>query len=75
MGRNRTGDVVSPTAGICFHAKSGVQVRAGETLMTVWAAGEEGLAAALPCLEEAVEYAAAPPAPRKLVLREIRAGV
>jgi hypothetical protein len=39
--------------------------------MTVWAASEEGLAAALPRLEEAVEYGAAPPAARTLVLKEI----
>jgi pyrimidine-nucleoside phosphorylase len=73
VGRNRTEDAVGPTAGIRVHAKSGAPVRAGDTVMTVWAAREEGLAAALPCLEEAVEYGAAP-APRKLVLQEIRAG-
>jgi hypothetical protein len=39
--------------------------------MTVWAASEEGLAAALPRLEEAVEYGDKPPAARTLVLKEI----
>jgi pyrimidine-nucleoside phosphorylase len=71
VGRSRTGDTVSPTAGIRFHQKSGGPVRDGDGLMTVWAASEEGLAAALPRLEEAVEYGAAPPAARTLVLKEI----
>jgi hypothetical protein len=39
--------------------------------MTVWAASREGLAAALPRLEEAVEYGDKPPAARTLVLKEI----
>jgi pyrimidine-nucleoside phosphorylase len=81
VGRNRKEDPVSPTAGIRFHKKSGEAVQAGDLVMTVWAATEEGLAAALPQLEAAVEYSsAAPPvqAPskpaspaKKLVLMEI----
>jgi hypothetical protein len=39
--------------------------------MTVWAAGEEGLKAALPQLAAAVEYSDAVPEPRKLILKEI----
>jgi hypothetical protein len=39
--------------------------------MTVWASSEEGLAAALPRLEEAVEYAASPPPEKTLILKEI----
>ncbi|MDR0402318.1 MAG: thymidine phosphorylase [Treponema sp.] len=71
VGRGRTEDTVSPTAGLQFHKKSGCPVREGDLLMTVWAASEEGLAAALPRLEEAVEYGSAPPAARTLVLKEI----
>jgi pyrimidine-nucleoside phosphorylase len=71
VGRGRTEDTVSPTAGIQFHRKSGDKVRDGDPLMTVWAASEDGLAAALPRLEEAVEYGSAPPAARTLVLKEI----
>jgi pyrimidine-nucleoside phosphorylase len=71
VGRARTEDAVSPTAGIQFHKKSGGKVRDGDPLMTVWAASEEGLAAALPQLEEAVEYGNAPPPAKTLVLKEI----
>jgi hypothetical protein len=41
--------------------------------MTVWARDEAGLAAALPQLQDAVEYSDTAPAPRKLVLKEITA--
>jgi pyrimidine-nucleoside phosphorylase len=71
VGRNRTEDVVSPTAGVQFHRKGGDRVTAGDLIMTVWARDEAGLAAALPQLRDAVEYSDAAPAPRKLVLREI----
>ncbi|MDR2470569.1 MAG: thymidine phosphorylase [Treponema sp.] len=73
VGRNRTEDPVSPTAGIRFHKKSGAAVQPGETIMTVWAATEAGLAAALPQLEAAVEYGPAPSPKPSLVLKEIRA--
>jgi pyrimidine-nucleoside phosphorylase len=71
VGRSRTEDTVSPTAGVQFHQKSGGRVRNGDLLMTVWAASEEGLAAALPRLEAAVEYGDKPPAARTLILKEI----
>jgi pyrimidine-nucleoside phosphorylase len=71
VGRNRTEDAVSPTAGVEFHKRGGDPVRAGDTVMTVWAGSEAGLKAALPRLAEAVEYADQPPPPRKMVLKEI----
>ncbi|GHU60880.1 thymidine phosphorylase [Spirochaetia bacterium] len=76
VGRNRTEDAVSPTAGVQFHHKGGDSITAGDLLMTVWARDEPGLAAALPQLRDAVEYnvpsfAGAAPAPRKLVLAAI----
>ena len=71
VGRNRTEDAVSPTAGVEFHKRGGDPVRAGDTVMTVWAGSEAGLKAALPQLAEAVEYADQPPPPRKMVLKEI----
>jgi pyrimidine-nucleoside phosphorylase len=71
VGRSRTEDTVSPTAGIQFHKKSGDRVRNGDPVMTAWAASEEGLAAALPRLEEAVEYGDKPHGARTLILKEI----
>jgi pyrimidine-nucleoside phosphorylase len=77
VGRNRKEDPVSPTAGIQFHKKSGEAVKDGDLVMTVWAATDEGLAAALPQLEAAVEYgpaSAASPSVKKLILMEIQSG-
>jgi len=71
VGRNRTEDTVCPTAGIQFHRKRGSLVKAGDLIMTVWAADEAGLNAALPQLAQALEYSGKPPAPRKLILKEI----
>jgi pyrimidine-nucleoside phosphorylase len=71
VGRARTEDAVRPDVGVQFHRKSGAAVSAGDPVMTVWAKDAESLAAALPSLEGAVEYGAAPPAARKLVLKEI----
>jgi pyrimidine-nucleoside phosphorylase len=75
VGRDRTGDEVSPTAGIQFHRKRGDAVKAGDPVMTVWARDEAGLAAALPQLEAAVEYGNQAPPLRQLVLKEIAGGV
>ncbi len=71
VGRARTEDAVHPDVGVQFHLKSGAAVSAGDPVMTVWAKDAESLAAALPALEGAVEYGSAPPAARKLVLKEI----
>lgn len=71
VGRNRTEDTVSPTAGIQFHRRSGDAVVAGELLATVWGKDAASLEAARPLLEEAVEYSSLKPEPRKLILKEI----
>ncbi|MDR2393879.1 MAG: thymidine phosphorylase [Treponema sp.] len=71
VGRNRTEDQVSPTAGVQFHKKRGDRIALGDRIMTIWAGHEACLAAAIRQLEDAVEYAETPPAPRKLVLQEI----
>jgi pyrimidine-nucleoside phosphorylase len=71
VGRNRTEESVSPVAGVRFLHKSGARVAAGETVMEVWARDEEGLAAALPQLEDALEYSDAAPPERKLILKEV----
>jgi pyrimidine-nucleoside phosphorylase len=69
VGRNRTEDAVSPTAGVQFHKKSGAALKAGDLIMSVWARDKDGLAAALPQLEDAVSYSAVPPEPRRLILK------
>ncbi|MDR1249564.1 MAG: thymidine phosphorylase [Treponema sp.] len=71
VGRNRTEDSVSPTAGIQFHRKGGDKVAAGDLIMTVWARDESGLATALPQLQDAIEYGDTAPEPRTLILKEI----
>jgi pyrimidine-nucleoside phosphorylase len=71
VGRNRTEDAVSPVAGVELHKKGGDAVRRGEIIMTVWGKDEAGLAAAMPQLESAVEYADAPVEKRHLVLQEL----
>lgn len=71
VGRNRTEDLVSPTAGVQFHKKRGDRIAPGDSIMTIWAADEASLAAVIPQLEDAVEYTELPPVPRKLVLKEI----
>jgi pyrimidine-nucleoside phosphorylase len=73
VGRNRTEDKVCPTAGVQFHAKRGSSVTAGDTIMTVWAATEEGLKASLPQLANAVEYSNKAPPKCALVFKEINA--
>jgi pyrimidine-nucleoside phosphorylase len=71
VGRDRTEDPVSPTAGVEFLRKSGDRVDAGEPVMNVWGKDEASLAAALPLLEGAVAYGASPPPSRRMVLKEI----
>ncbi|MDR3277111.1 MAG: thymidine phosphorylase [Treponema sp.] len=61
VGRNRTEDRVSPTAGLQLLRKRGAAVEKGEPIMRVWAGDRAGLEAALPRLEAAVEYAESPP--------------
>ena len=75
VGRDRTEDEVSPTAGVQFHRKGGDAVRQGDLVMTVWAKDEAGLQGAIPQLEAAIEYAAAPPQPRALILNEFRGSI
>ena len=72
VGRNRTEDSVCPTAGVQFHFKQGDEVKAGDVLMTVWGATDEGMDAALIQLALAIEYADSPPPERApLILKEV----
>jgi pyrimidine-nucleoside phosphorylase len=74
VGRDRAGDAVSPVAGVQFHKKSGDAVKAGDLVMTVYAKDDPALRAALPRLEEAVEYAAKAPPARTLIFNALHAG-
>jgi pyrimidine-nucleoside phosphorylase len=71
VGRDRAEDAVSPVAGVQFHKKRGCAVTAGERVMTVYAKHEAALAAALPLLEEAVEYADDAPPARSLIWKDV----
>jgi pyrimidine-nucleoside phosphorylase len=71
VGRNRTEDPVSPTAGIQFLKKSGAPVSRGDTIMIVWGKDGASLEAALPDLAGAVAYAPVPPEKKNLILKEI----
>ncbi|MDR0377872.1 MAG: thymidine phosphorylase [Spirochaetaceae bacterium] len=71
VGRNRTEDAVSPTAGVQIHKKRGSPVAAGDLVMSVWARDQAGLESALPRLEEAVEYGETAPPEQRLILKEI----
>jgi pyrimidine-nucleoside phosphorylase len=71
VGRDRSEDEVSPVAGVHFHKKHGCAVTAGECVMAVYAKDDAALAAALPLLEEAVEYADEAPEARNLIWKEV----
>jgi pyrimidine-nucleoside phosphorylase len=71
VGRNRTDEEVSPTAGIRFSLKHGDALKKGDLIMTVWGRDSASLETALPQLKDAVEYALSPPPERRLILKEI----
>lgn len=71
VGRNKTEDTVSPTAGIRFHKRSGDSVRTGDRVMTVWGKSAQSLIDAKPLIEGALRVQDTKPAPRTLILKEI----
>ncbi|NLJ10157.1 MAG: thymidine phosphorylase [Treponema sp.] len=71
VGRNRTEDVVSPTAGIQFHKRYGDPVQSGDIVMTVWGKSAQSLTDAKPLIEGALQIQDTRPAPRTLILKEI----
>jgi pyrimidine-nucleoside phosphorylase len=73
VGRNRTEDPVSPTAGIEFLKKRGDAVKKGEKIMSVWGKDQASLEAALPQISGAVEYSEKAPQARKLIFKELTA--
>jgi pyrimidine-nucleoside phosphorylase len=71
VGRNRTEDVVSPTAGIQFHKRYGDPVQSGDIVMTVWGKSAQSLVDAKPLIEGALQIQDTRPALRTLILKEI----
>jgi len=71
VGRNRTEDVVSPTAGIQFHKRYGDSVQSGDIVMTVWGKSDQSLKDAKSLIEGALQIQDTKPAPRTLILKEI----
>jgi len=71
VGRNRTEDVVSPTAGIQFHKRYGDPVQSGDIVMTVWGKSAQSLVDANPLIEGALQIQDTRPALRTLILKEI----
>ena len=70
VGRNRTGDSVSPLAGIEFLAPRGKRVEKGAAILRLWQ-GCRSLDAASACLEGAVEIGPEQVAPRTIVATRI----
>ncbi|MDR0877639.1 MAG: thymidine phosphorylase [Treponema sp.] len=73
VGRNRSDDPVSPTAGLQFLRKSGDPVKKGDMIINVWGKDPASLDEALPRIAEAVEYSPSAPPPRTLILKEVTA--
>jgi thymidine phosphorylase len=70
-GRARKEDTVSPSAGAVCLRKPGDEVEAGEPVLVLHADDRAALPAAVAALRGAIEVAAAPPAPRPLVVERI----
>lgn len=71
VGRNTTGDSVSPDAGFVFEKRRGDRVRKGETIAIAYGKDEACLQSAMALAEESIQISGAEPAPRRLILEEI----
>jgi pyrimidine-nucleoside phosphorylase len=71
-GRDRVDDPVDPAVGIFVNAKPGASVRAGDPLLEVVYRDEGRLARAAELLTRAIVIGDAPPAPRPLIVGEVR---
>jgi thymidine phosphorylase len=71
-GRDRVEDAVDPAVGILVHAKPGAKVSAGETLLDVVYREKARLESALDLITRAIVIDDAPPAPRPLIVGEVR---
>ncbi len=72
VGRNKTSDTVDPDSGIVFRKRQGDFVKAGETLMDVYARDEKSLEAGMNAISDAVTYSDEKVPEKKLILKEIK---
>ena len=72
VGRNKTSDSVDPDSGIVFRKRQGDFVKAGETLMDVYARDEKSLEAGMNAISGAVTYSDEKVPEKKLILKEIK---
>jgi len=71
-GRDRVEDAVDPAVGIIVNAKPGAKVKAGETVLDVIYRDKARLDTALDLIKRAIVIEDKPPAPRPLVVGEVR---
>lgn len=71
VGRNKTGDKVCADAGMEIFKRAGSRVKKGEVIMRIYGKDEPSLTAAAGIINTAVTYSEKPPAPQKLILKEI----
>jgi len=73
VGRNRTEDRVSPTAGFIFEKKRGAYVKKGERIAVAYGKDSESLESASPLASAAISITDTAPGSSPLVLEEITA--
>ena len=73
VGRNRTEDNVSPTAGFIFERKRGDLVKKGDRIAIAYGKDEESLDPAMVLAHKAVSISKEAPQPLSLVIEEITA--
>ena len=71
VGRNRTEDSVSPTAGFIFDKKSGYHVSKGERIATLFGKDSQSLEAAFPLALDAISIGDSAPSASSIILEEI----
>jgi pyrimidine-nucleoside phosphorylase len=71
-GRDRVEDAVDPAVGILVHAKPGAKVAAGQTVLDVFYREKARLDSALDLIKRAIVIEDQPPAPRPLIVGEVR---
>ncbi|QDK39519.1 thymidine phosphorylase [Bdellovibrio sp. NC01] len=68
-GRAQTTDIIAPTAGIEFHAKVGDEVKAGDTVFTLFGDDKDLLQSAVPLLKSAINISLPKIAKPSLILK------